>query len=155
VYSSCFELFLNDTLIFDLPFAPLKSHSLLLSCGMKYATYVDIRVSRTKRWLKWYPAPNLGRALAPSWVGRFCCLTQELVTRLNFGSASAQAAPPLLHLLTFLLTFCPVLLSLTSPRRGPTSEPLVVVVGGGSEAREIMKNYLARLFISKNTAKCE
>jgi hypothetical protein len=55
----------------------------------------------------WYPALNLDRALALSWVGRFCCLTQELVTRLNFSSASAQAAPPLLPLLTLLLTFCP------------------------------------------------
>jgi hypothetical protein len=37
----------------------------------------------------------------------YCCLTQGLVTRLNFGSPSAQAAPPLLPLLTLLLTFCP------------------------------------------------
>jgi hypothetical protein len=61
---------------------------------------------KLKGWY-WYPAPNLDRALAPSWVGRFCWLTQELVTRLNFGSASAQVAPPLLPLLTLLLTFCP------------------------------------------------
>jgi hypothetical protein len=56
---------------------------------------------------KWYPAPNLDRALASSWVGHFYCLTQELVTRLNFGSPSAQAAPPLRSLLILLLTFCP------------------------------------------------
>jgi hypothetical protein len=41
----------------------------------------------------WYPAPNLDRASAPSWVGPAFCLTQELVNRLNFGSASTQAAP--------------------------------------------------------------
>jgi hypothetical protein len=37
----------------------------------------------------WSPARNLDRALAPSWVGPVFCLTQELVTRLNFSSASA------------------------------------------------------------------
>jgi hypothetical protein len=51
--------------------------------------------------LLWYSHPNLDRSLAPT------CLTRELVTRLNFGSASAQAAPPLLPMLTLLLTFCP------------------------------------------------
>ena len=56
----------------------------------------------------WVPAPNLDRALAPSSVGSFYCLTQELVIQLNFSSASAQAAPPLLPLLTLLLTFCQV-----------------------------------------------
>lgn len=41
---------------------------------------------------------------ASCWVGRFCCLTQELVTRLNFGSslcsgraATAPSAHPLAH----------------------------------------------------------
>jgi hypothetical protein len=59
---------------------------------------------RSHRVFPGYPHPNFDRALAPVWVGRFCCLTQELVTRLNFGLASAQAAPPLL---TLLLTFYP------------------------------------------------
>ena len=31
----------------------------------------------TADWMFWYPAPNLDRALAPSQVGRFGCLTQE------------------------------------------------------------------------------
>ena len=71
----------------------------------------------------WYPAPNLDRALAPSWVGRFGCLTQELVTRLNFGSASTQAAPPLLPLLTLLLTFCPGAAQGTQSRFTHTQSP--------------------------------
>ena len=54
----------------------------------------------------WYPAPNLDRALAPSWDSRFCCLTQELVTRLNFGSAYAQVAAPAAHPLAHLLSQC-------------------------------------------------
>ena len=44
----------------------------------------------------WYPALNLDRALALSWVGRFCCFIQELVT-------AAPAAASLLPLLTFCL----------------------------------------------------
>ena len=46
--------------------------------------------------------------------------TQALVTRLSFGSASDQAAPPL-PLLTLLLTFCPA-----SAIRSPVSDPLLL-----------------------------
>ena len=71
-----------------------------------YVLFLTVNRSNSSSYQR-VPAPNLDRALAPSWVGRFYCLTQELVTRLNFGSASAQAAPSLLPLLTLLLTFCP------------------------------------------------
>jgi hypothetical protein len=95
-----------------------------------------------------YPAPNLDRALAPSWVGRFCCLTQELVTRLNFGSASAQVAPPLLPLLTLLLTFCPNAaqgLSLASPIISPASEPLLLLANHALPAAAVPSNFLSTL----------
>jgi hypothetical protein len=62
---------------------------------------------------KWYPA------LTPSLVGRFSCLTKELVTRLNFGSASAQAAQPLLRLVIRCSPSC----SGSSPSLHPTSVP--------------------------------
>ncbi len=42
----------------------------------------------------------------------FSLLTQELVARLNFGSASAQAAPPLLPVLTTMCYNCTLLLTL-------------------------------------------
>jgi hypothetical protein len=69
--------------------------------------------------MPWYPAPNLDRALAPSLVGRFSCLTKELVTRLNFGSASGQAAEPLLRLVIRCSPSC----SGSSPSLHPTSVP--------------------------------
>jgi hypothetical protein len=68
----------------------------------------------------WYPALNLDRALAPSLVGRFSCLTKELVTRLKLRlsvcsgcTATAQARHPLLTLLLRLL-------AISSPNLSPT-----------------------------------
>jgi hypothetical protein len=80
-------------------------------------------ISGTRVTLPWYPAPNLDRALAPSLVGRFSCLTKELVARLNFGSASAQAAQPLLR----LVIRCSPSYSGSSPNLSPILGPSLLL----------------------------
>jgi hypothetical protein len=70
----------------------------------------------------------------PGWVGYFSCLTKELVTRLNFGSASVQAAQPLLRLVILCSPSCSGsiqvllrLLTISSPKLSPVFGPSLLL----------------------------